>query len=153
MRLLVKVENLSDDDLTLQLEAYTRQLAAHPLPVVLKVIERWPESGKFWPAWSELHAKLGEAMEVYRSRQLLEHHGNDSHIARSVHDKPLHENRSCRCVDCNFDRHRHVVEMAGRCECWICERADEWRPPKRNPNFGVSGKGGKDEWKRVGDMT
>lgn len=97
MRLMVKVESLSDDDLKLQIETYTRRLCEYPLQAALKAIRRWPSTNKFWPAWSELRAEVDSITSSLESRALLE--GPQEPTGGQIA-------RDCQCWVCKLERER-----------------------------------------------
>lgn len=98
MRLLVKVENLSDDDLALQIETYTRKLCEYPLQAGVKAIRRWPDTNRFWPAWTELRAEVDSIVAAMRSQALLEQQPRREWVA---------------CVD--------IALESDKCQCWACQ--------------------------------
>lgn len=97
MRLEVKVENLGDDDLALQIESYTRRLLDYPLRAVLKVIRRWPDENRFWPAWQELRAEVESASALENSRALLE--GPTAPLGAQIRS-------DCGCWVCKLEKAR-----------------------------------------------
>lgn len=62
MRMMVRSPGISDDDLKLQIEAYSRKMLMYPVDDVLVALERWPDEHEFWPAWAELKQAMDSRM-------------------------------------------------------------------------------------------
>jgi len=59
-----------DEAADLQLEAYVAKLRRYPADIALAVLNRWPDTERFWPTWSEIKARLDRL--TWRRRQMLE---------------------------------------------------------------------------------
>ena len=69
MKYLTRQRAESTEDIAAQIEIYARRLEAFPADIVRYVIRTQTDESPWWPAWSELKARLDPLM-VARRRKL-----------------------------------------------------------------------------------
>lgn len=69
MKYLTRQKAESTEDIAAQIEIYARRLEAYPADVVRYVIKTQTDSSPWWPAWSELKARL-DPLVAARKRKL-----------------------------------------------------------------------------------
>ncbi len=107
LRLLtIRPNNLSADDLKIQIKLYARKLMSFPAVEVVKILEKQPSRNQFWPSWREVedeinykylqHKKIWDALKNYQEPVLqikkIGKKYNDLTVAEKLDHKKMLDN-------------------------------------------------------------